>query len=168
MARPTNKVELLAAARQEFDRLWSAVALIPPEAREQPGACESWSVKDLLAHLDAWHRMTLEWESAGSSGATPEVPGHGYSWAQTPALNQMLFERAANDSWRSVEQRLRHSHADLLTAIEAYSDDDLFTKKRYPWTGSTSVGAYFVSASSSHYAWATKLIRKWAKAVASA
>ena len=50
-----------------------------------------------------------------------------------------------------------------MTVIDAYDSDDLFTKRRYPWTRSTSVGAYIVSATSSHYAWASKLIRKWAE-----
>ena len=29
---------------------------------KSPGACEAWSVKDLLAHLHAWHQMTLSCE----------------------------------------------------------------------------------------------------------
>ena len=59
--------------------------------------------------------------------------------------------------------RLRSTHATLQAVIDSYDDADLFTKQRYPWTRSTSVGAYMVSATSSHYAWASKLIRKWAK-----
>ena len=39
-------------------------------------------------------------------------------------------------------------------------DEELFTKKKYHWTGSTSLGSYLVSATSSHYDWALKLIRK--------
>ena len=42
-------------------------------------------------------------------------------------------------------------------------DDELFEKKRYKWTGSTSLGAYLVSATSSHYDWAFKLIKKCLK-----
>ena len=36
-------------------------------------------------------------------------------------------------------------------------------KKKYKWTGSTSLGAYLVSATSSHYDWAYKLIKKCLK-----
>lgn len=39
-------------------------------------------------------------------------------------------------------------------------DAELFEKKRYKWTGTTLLGAYFVSATSSHYDWAYKLIKK--------
>jgi hypothetical protein len=47
-----------------------------------------------------------------------------------------------------------------MAVIESNSDEDLFTKKRFPWTGSTSVGSYLVSTFASQYAWASKLIRK--------
>jgi hypothetical protein len=40
-----------------------------------------------------------------------------------------------------------------------HTDAELFTKRRYVWTGSTSLGAYLVSATSSHYAWAAKQLR---------
>lgn len=49
MARPTNKTELLAAAREEFELLNETVLSLPETDREMPGACEEWSVKDLLA-----------------------------------------------------------------------------------------------------------------------
>jgi hypothetical protein len=163
MGRPTNKHELLAAAAGEFGWLWDAVALVGIEERERPGACEAWSVKDLLAHLDGWHEMVLAWEAVGSAGGTPEMPAPGLTWAETPALNQQLFERSEHDRWDEVVERVRASHEKVMAVIESYSDEDLFTKKRFPWTGSTSVGSYLVSASASHYAWASKLIRKWAK-----
>ena len=33
-------------------------------------------------------------------------------------------------------------------------------KKRYKWTGNNAMGAYFVSATSSHYHWATKHLKR--------
>lgn len=164
MSRPTNKAELLAAAAAEFDRLWSAVASVEPTDRELAGACEAWSVKDLLAHLHAWHEMTLEWETVGSAGDVPAVPAEGYTFAETPALNEAIFQRTKDDKWDDIVARLQATHEALMAVIDRYDDPDLFTKKRYAWTSSTSVGSYLVSATSSHYAWASKLIRKWAKA----
>lgn len=163
MARPADKSELLAASAAEFDRLWAAVEAVPGPDRERPGACDDWSVKDLLAHLLAWQEMTLEWERIGSSGAMPEIPAPGYSFAQIPELNAEIHRRFADIEWADVEARLRTSHDEVRMVIDGYDDEDLFTKKRYPWTRSTSVGSYLVSATSSHYAWASKLIRAWAK-----
>lgn len=155
---------MLDAAATELDRLFAAVEAVPVEHREEPGACELWSVKDLLAHLDAWHRLFLGWEAEGAAGHKPEMPAPGYTWAETPALNDEIWKAAADDPWDEVVARLRASYAEMVAVIEGYDADDLFAKRRYPWTGTTSVGSYAVSATSSHYAWASKLIRAWAKA----
>jgi hypothetical protein len=47
----------------------------------------------------------------------------------------------------------------MIELIGKHTDEELFTKKRYGWTGSTSLGAYLVSATSSHYDWALKTLR---------
>ncbi len=163
MGRPTGKGELLAAAKDEFQRLWAAVEQVPVADRGLPGACEAWSVKDLLTHLHAWQEMTLVWERAGAAGERPAIPAPGYTFADTPALNQVIHERTRDTPWDVVVRDLHRTHAELLAVIDGYSEEDLFTKRRYPWTRSTSVGAYLVSATSSHYAWASKLIRSWAR-----
>ena len=114
MVRPTSKAHLLDGAENEFNRLVEAAASVGPGRRSESGVCEEWSVKDILAHLDAWNRMFLVWETS---------------------------------------------------AIEHYRDEDLFTRKRYPSTGSTSVALYAGSATASHYAWARGLVEKWCKRI---
>lgn len=165
MARPTDRTSLLDAAVEEFAKLLAAVDNVPDRQREVPGACADWSVKDLLAHLDAWHEMFLGWESDGAAGRTPDMPAAGYRWSDTPALNEEIYERTANDTWDEVMSRFHRSHGRVIEVISSYSDEDLFTKKRYRWTGSTSVGSYAVSATASHHVWAAKLIRSWLKSM---
>ena len=58
---------------------------------------------------------------------------------------------------------LEQSHEEVLELMEGFSNDQLFTKGFYKWTGGTSLGSYFVSSTSSHYDWAlknSKLIRR--------
>ena len=163
MGRPTSKSGLMAAAEQAFDGLWDTVDAVPPSDRETPGACDSWSVKDILAHLDAWHCMWLRWEQAGARGEPTPMPAEGFTWAQTPALNARIHADTAGDPWEEVCGRLRDSHSRIVIVLSGYSDEDLFTKRRYRWTGSTSVGSYAVSATASHDAWASGLIRRLLK-----
>ncbi len=47
----------------------------------------------------------------------------------------------------------------MIELIGKPTDEELFTNKCYGWTGSTSLGAYLVSATSSHYDWAIKTLR---------
>jgi len=163
MPRPASRAELLAAIDAEFSRLMEDAEGVPPEHRLRGGACDDWSVKDLLVHLDAWHGLFLAWEEAGSRGGKPEMPAPGHTWATTPELNEQLRRKGQDDGWDEVVARLRASTARIRAVLEGYGEADLFTKKRYQWTGSTSLGSYAVSATSSHYAWASQLIRKFTR-----
>lgn len=145
----------------EFDRLIGLVETLTPEQRCLPGACGAWSAKDLLAHLDAWHTMFLGWEAVGAVGGHPVMPAPGYTWKGTPALNEEIWQRTRADDLDDVMSRLRSSYLAVRAVVAGYGDD-LFVKQRHPWTGSTSVGSYAVSATSSHYAWAATLLRKFA------
>jgi hypothetical protein len=127
---------------------------------EARGVCGSWSVKDILAHLDAWDRMWLRWEQAGAQGQPTPMPAEGFTWTQTPALNERIHADTSGAQWDEVCDRLRDSHSRIMSRLSGYSDEDLFAKKRYRWTGTTSVGSYAVSATSSHYAWASDLVRR--------
>ena len=53
----------------------------------------------------------------------------------------------------------KKSHKETMALIEKHTDDELFSKKKYPWTGTTSLGAYFISNTSSHYNWGLKTIK---------
>lgn len=48
----------------------------------------------------------------------------------------------------------------MVALVAAHTDDDLFTKRRYAWTGTTSLGAYLVSATCSHDEWAIRKLRR--------
>ena len=57
------------------------------------------------------------------------------------------------------------SHQEIVEVIRELTNDDLFTAGRYPWTQKNTLGAYFVSATSSHYLWARNEMRKGVKGV---
>lgn len=160
MSRPSTRTELLERSATEFEALMDAVETIEPERRLGPSAYPRGSVKDMLAHLDAWHRMFLEWERVGRTGEVAEMPAPGHTWKTTPALNVEIHERHLGDSWDAVVTNLRESHTQVRDVIANYGDEELFEKKRYEWTGSTSVGSYAVSTTTSHYDWAMKHVRK--------
>lgn len=164
MTRPSTRADLLARIDSDFEALMSAAEDVPAGSRESPGACEQWSVKDLLAHLDAWHELFLGWEQDGRSGEKPPMPAPGLTWKQTPELNEAIWQRTRSDAWDDVVARLRASHERVRDVVAAYADAELFAKKRFAWTGSTSVGSYAVSATTSHYDWARKQVRTFTTA----
>ena len=92
MARPKTKKELLDSSQENFTRSIDLVQSIPEDLLDESGACEEWSVKDIMAHLHAWHMLCLIWYQEGLAGGKPSMPAPGYSWKETPELNQVILK----------------------------------------------------------------------------
>lgn len=162
MPRPTTKKELLAISAKRFTELNALIDEMPPRQRGQefqPGTMNR-NIRDVLGHLHHWHLLFLNWYAVGMKGAIPHMPAEGFTWAQNVDLNKHIHGLYADVPLRTMRARFSKSHAQVHALIGKHSDRELFTKKRFTWTGSTSLGSYLISATSSHYEWAIRLIRK--------
>ena len=162
MPRPTSRAALLQQSQAQYEKLLAYLDALPPAqlTGDFPPGTLNRNVRDVLAHLYHWHELMRGWYAAGMAGEKPAIPAPGYRWKDTPALNRHIWETYRDHPLSEVRQRFEASHAQVQALIEAHSDAELFEKRRYPWTGTTSLGAYFISATASHYDWALKLIRK--------
>ena len=166
MPRPKTKDELFSANADKYEGL---MALVDSLSRSQlsakfPFEHRDKNVRDVLAHLHAWQLMMLEWYTVGMEGGKPEMPSKGYSWKTTPELNASIWSKYQAVSLKVVRNRLEKSHHQIQQIVESHSDEELFTKRYYPWTGTTSLGSYLTSSASSHCDWAYKLLRRFVKA----
>lgn len=162
MPRPKSKSELEELSSKNFDKLTNLIKNYSKEHlnKEFPELYMNRNVRDVLAHLYHWHLMLLEWYSVGMNGRKPEMPAKGYTWKSTPELNKAIQKQYSNTDLGDIQKQLNQSHKKVKKLIDQHSNEELFEQKRYAWTGSTSLGAYLVSATSSHYDWAFRLIKK--------
>ena len=160
MPRPASKLDLLAAIEKEQGALEMLLETLTPEQMTEPGIVGEWSVKDVLAHLIEWEQMCLGWHAAGLRGETPELPAPGFKWNQTPQLNQHIYEKHRERPLDEVLEQFQASHREILEVIQGLSNEKLFTTGHFAWTKKNTLGTYMVSATSSHYLWARKEIRK--------
>lgn len=86
-----------------------------------------------------------------------------YTWKNYAGMNEEFTEKHRDTSYDEALELLCSSHDDILARIQTLSNEELFTKKHFSFTGTTSLGSYAVSATSSHYDWAIKKIRKYRK-----
>lgn len=165
MAKPKNKEELLNAGESNYTRLTNFIEAMPPEKQvaDFPPGTLNRNVRDVLMHLHHWHGMMMEWYKVGMAGNKPEMPAPGYTWKTTPALNQWIQNEYSEMPLEEAKNHFSESYQQVRRLIEQHNNEELFEKKRYKWTGSTSLGAYLISATSSHYDWAFKLIKKVTK-----
>lgn len=166
MAKPINKKDLLIQSEKNYKSLLDYIGELSVQSKTKAfkEGMLNQNIRDVVAHLQHWHLLQLGWYEAGMKGDKPSMPAEGYTWSAMPQLNLMIREIYKDITLNDAMVKLESSHARIMKLIEGHTDEELFAKKKYPWTGSTSLGAYIISATSSHYAWALKLIKKQMKA----
>jgi len=164
MPRPTTKNRLLETIQIERSALEGFLAELTAAQMTQPGIVGEWSVKDVLAHLIEWEHMVLSWYSAGLQGKVPVTPAEGFNWAQLPQLNRQIYEKHRDRALADIQKEFKSSFKKMLSTIRSLSEEDLFTRGRFAWTKNNTLGAYFISSTSSHYHWARTTMKKGLKA----
>lgn len=162
MPRPKTKEELLNLSKSNFDKLNATIDAIEIDRHNEEFPDDSLyrNIRDVITHLHEWNTMVLSWYETGEKGGKPAIPGEGYSWKTLPELNVKIWTKYQSTNLDEARKLFQESFSSVYSLIESRTNEKLFEKKRYSWTGSTSLGAYLISCASSHCDWAIKKIRK--------
>ncbi|MGM9886348.1 MAG: ClbS/DfsB family four-helix bundle protein [Lactococcus sp.] len=171
MARPTTKTDLLESATQSYLDLQQYFSALTENERmtafdfsqdskkKEAHWARDKNVRDVLAHLHEWHCLVIDWVEGNLEGNDKKFFPEPYNWRTYGQYNQEIFERYQTVPLEQVQEKFAQSHEEILSLIGRFSNDELFSKGTYPWVGGSSLGSYFVSATSSHYEWAMKKLR---------
>ena len=174
MSRPTTKTDLIKAANEQYDKLWQLIDAMPEEARHSTFNFDDdflkkqkeahWTrdknLRDVLIHLYEWHQLLLNWVKSNQNGdAKPFIPAP-YNFKTYGQMNVELWKSHQATPYEQSKKMLQESHDQVITMIESFTNDALFAKKHFSWTGTSTLGSYCVSATSSHFDWAMKKIKK--------
>jgi hypothetical protein len=165
MGRPQTRAELLDAGAASFSELMALIDSLPATRRDAEFAFEDRdrNVRDVLVHLHEWHLLLLAWAETNLAGGSVAFLPNGYTWTSYGGLNVTFRDQHAQTTLGEAIALVTSSRERVRALIESLTDEELFTKKHFPWTGTTSLGAYCISATSSHDEWAKKKIRKHAR-----
>ena len=160
MPRPQSKKDLLEAAQTTYDKLLQLIDSMTEEELQTPFDFSGdekkkeahWkrdkNLRDVIVHLHEWHQLLLDWIKNNQAGIQKPFLMEGYNWKTYGDMNQVFWKNCQKDS-----------HAKIMEAIEAMTNEELFSKDAYDWVGGSTIGSYFVSTTSSHYDWAMKKIK---------
>ena len=174
MARPTTKSDLMEVANMKFSELEKLIDTMTEEEQnadfnfseeflnKQKGA--HWkrdkNLRDVIIHLYEWHQLLLNWINNNQSGITTSFLLEPYNWRTYAKMNVDFWEKHQTTLYKQSRKLLEKSHLDIMSLIDTFSNDELFSKGCFSWTGTTTLGSYCVSSTSSHYVWAIKKIKK--------
>lgn len=171
MPRPTTKTGLLEAAAENYSKLNELISSLTEEQLSTPFDFSGngnkkeahWrrdkNLRDVLIHLYEWHTLLLNWVAANEKGDSKPFLPEPYNWKTYGEMNVKLWEKHQGTSLEKAKEMLEKSHAEVIMLAEKFSDEELFTRGYFKWTGNNALGSYFVSNTSSHYDWAMKKLK---------
>ena len=107
------------------------------------------NLRDVLIHLYEWQQLLLTWVLSNQEGHERPFLPESYNWKTYGEMNVAFWKKHQKTSLEEATRLLEQSHREVLELIEVFSNDELFIKGIYKWTGGTSLGSYFVSSTSS-------------------
>ncbi|MDL2223684.1 ClbS/DfsB family four-helix bundle protein [Bacteroidales bacterium OttesenSCG-928-M06] len=161
MARPTNKEQLVLAANSQYKKMWDLINSMSEEKKNTVFSFDDRdkNLRDVLVHLYEWHQLLLNWAHSNQMGNTVNFLPEPYNWKTYPQMNVEFWKKHQKTSLEEAVRLLEKSHREVMELINSFSDEQLFTKKYFSWTGTSNLGSYCISATSSHYDWAMKKIK---------
>lgn len=131
MADKDRLLRELAAAREALLR---SVQGLTPDQMKEPGAeGPAWSAQDVLGHIAAWERQTLESLRAYLAGTTPyRIEGFD-SLADRDEWNQLAVEERRNWPVHEVLVELGIVRNELLAHLAGLNEVQLNDWMVYPW-----------------------------------
>ena len=120
-------IDRIKNSRAPLDRL---IAQMTDEQMLQPGVENKSSVKDLLAHITTWEQHLVRGLAAAVKDRVPQVyvidPSEPWEPGGLDAVNELIFTRNAQLPLQQVLSGFHSSLQDVLQAVDALSDHDLF------------------------------------------
>ncbi len=177
MPRPTTKQDLIKAANGQFEKMGKLIDSLSDDEQNMPFHFDDnpkrkeahWArdrnIRDVLVHLHEWHQLLLNWVKANQSGREKPFLPPPYTWKTYGDMNIEFWKKHQNTPYEKSKKMLRESHSKVLSLIESFSNEELFAKGSFSWTGGSTLGSYCISTTSSHYDWAIKKIKVHAKQV---
>jgi hypothetical protein len=97
----------------------------------------SWSVKDVLAHLFEWQKVSISRLKAGLENSTPEFPDwfvkEPESGKERDELNRIIYNKWENKSWQDVHSSWKNGFKEFIELSKKVNSEDLNDKKKFKW-----------------------------------
>lgn len=162
MSNLKEKSNIIQRLNTERRRLEQNLSQLSPAEMLQPGVVKSWSVKDVLAHLNDWEARMLVWLEAARRGKLAGCPDPDFTWRQIDQLNERIYLAHRDQPLDSVLQAFRDTHRQLMQVAEAMPEDEMLTRAYYAFTETASIYDW-LKGFANHDLWGKTKIRQWLK-----
>ncbi len=156
-----NKDELLDALEDGREQLIEAIDDLSDEALTEPGVVGDWSVKDILAHLNAWEAELIKLLWQARQGQKPTVAQVEDS--EIDARNQAYYEQSRQRPLERVLADFEGIRHQTIRRVEAFSNKELTDPARFAWLKGRALWERIAEDSYAHDAEHATDILAWRK-----
>lgn len=153
-----NKQTLLNEIERAHQDMTRWLAALSDDEKTAPILNEGWSVKDSLAHLIDWEKMTLDWLARSLHGEEVKrfVEGFQYNTeaereAVMEKLNTHLYEQNKNRPLQEVMQDFRATHRAMFDFVAQMNENDIFDPQRFAWRNGSPAFDMLAGNTYEHY-----------------
>ena len=144
-----DKTDLQREMRDAWAPIAAAVAAMPDHELLAPApGMGAWTRKDVLAHLEFWHRYGAAVLHGLRSGVNPDPAGEA---DDIDAANARAYPADRDRPAIDVRRGVAASFDELVAAVESATEHELFDAGVQPWA-SGAVADEVLSDTSAHYA----------------
>lgn len=157
---PPTKSDLLVVIRTERAQLETLLEGLTDSQMTQPGVEDSWSIKDILAHIAAWERLAIDRIHAAVSGDPlnfPLIKGN----ADVNQFNANVYDKNKMQSLAKVTKEFHYSYRDFIAQIDTLDDNFLTSPLPFDWAGKLTAQVVISANTHWHYIEHAESIAKW-------
>jgi hypothetical protein len=161
MPNPTTKAELVQTMQTSYTAFEQLLTTLDETQLTTPGVNGDWSVKDILAHIAAWHtHCALSLEAVGR-GEEPDDSQLVNSEEEMHRFNADTFAAKRAVPLDQIWHDLRTSYQRLQTVVEALNESDLFEPQRFAWLEGHPLWRMVAGDTFEHYPEHALMIEEW-------
>jgi hypothetical protein len=134
----TDKNEWIQLLREMYTDWEDFLAVLSEAQVTARDRVDELSIKDIIAHLTAWQKISAARLEAGLHGGEPDFS----EWPQefdfvdelnVDHINAWIFDQYKENSWPMVYQEWKARYQKVIGLTEAVPEADLLEAAKYPW-----------------------------------
>lgn len=126
-----TKEELIDRLEDSRDEFLDLLDQVPDEEMEIPGAAGEWSVKNLLAHLNAWEAELIKLLFQAKQGLKPSSTH--FSGQNVDEINARWQAESQNRDLERIFSDFQGIRKQTVRRVSAFTDKELNDTQRYRW-----------------------------------
>ena len=122
--------ELLQHMEQNRTELNALLEGVSADGLTRPGACDDWSVKDVLAHISRWEAEVIKVLFQAQHGAKPQSEVFNPDYLK---VNDLWYQEAKDRPLERVLEDFSSVRAQLVRRLKDFPEKALTRPGNYPW-----------------------------------